>query len=278
MKNLFEKVQESFFSIVEIIGLVIAFFVPSIIDASGLIEICLKNATIDFENIIYYYLLKTGNWVIGLVCMLWILIKIRKFNKEKMFNTKNVYHNYPYLWYWFCAKILGYAKCNLKLVPIYTQFKLVLNDTFSEYYIGTDDDYPLIENEQIDIYKTNYNKVLNEVNLVLADTYPISEKQIPDSKSRVPTISINRKRSDVSRYYSPQFVAKVVDEVRNLQSDITNVNIYATTNPKHTLKIARDAFKLAERGNIKKLVVFQQEKDGIRKFGRRGKSIYKRDN
>lgn len=36
----------------------------------------------------------------------------------------------------------------------------------------------------------------------------------------------------------------------------------------------RDVFKLAERGNIKKLVVFQQEKTGIRKFARKGKVIY----
>lgn len=40
------------------------------------------------------------------------------------------------------------------------------------------------------------------------------------------------------------------------------------------MKIVRDAFKLAERGNIEKLVVFQQEKNGNRKFGRKGKVIY----
>ena len=55
---------------------------------------------------------------------------------------------------------------------------------------------------------------------------------------------------------------------------LKNINVYATTNPKHTLKIAGDAFKLAERGNIKKLVVFQQEKEEIRKFGKKGVVIY----
>lgn len=274
MKQSFEKIQENFRSIIEIIGLVIAFFIPSIIDACGLIELCFKNTTIDFENIKYYFLLRAGNWLIGLVCLILVLSRIRTFNKEKKFNAKNVYHDYSYLWYWFCAKILGYTKCNLKLVPIYTQFKLVLNDTFSEYYVGTDDDYPVIENEQIDIEKTNYNQVSSEVNLVLADTYPISINQIPVSKKRLSTIKINRKRPDVSRYYSPRFVAKVVDEVRNLPRNVTKINVYATTNPKHTLKIARDAFKLAERGNIKRLVVFQQEKDEDRNFERKGKRIY----
>lgn len=67
-------------------------------------------------------------------------------------------------------------------------------------------------------------------------------------------------RPDVSRYYSPQFIAKIVDEVRNLPRNVTDVNVFPTTNPRHTLKIARDAFKLAERGNIKKLVVFHRRK------------------
>ncbi|MFR5684675.1 MAG: hypothetical protein ACLUD1_11680 [Clostridia bacterium] len=275
MKHFFKKVKENFRSIAEIIVLVVAVFIPSKIDATGLIRLCFNNTPIDFDNIKYLFLLNAGDWVIGLILMLYLLLKIKGYNKEKMFNTQNVYHNYPYLWYCFCAKILGYKKCNLKLVPIFTQFKLVLNDTFPEYYVGTDEDYPVIENEHIDIQKKNYNQVSEEVNLILADTYPIDiRQQIPINKRRLSTIIIERDRPDVSRYYSPQFVAKIVDEVRRLPSNVKDINVYATTNPKHTLKIARDAFKLAERGNIEKLVVFQQEKKGNRKFGRKGKVIY----
>lgn len=274
MKHLFKKIKESSRSIVEMVILILAVFIPSKIDATGLIELCFRNVNVGFDNIKYLFLLKAGNWLIGLLLMLFILSKIRNYNKEKMFNTQNVYHDYPYLWYWFCAKILGYEKCNLKLVPIFTQFKLALNDTFSEYYVGTDDDYPVIENECIDIKKKNYGNLSEEVNLILADTYPIDDRQIPAGKRRLATIAIERRRPDMSRYYSPQFVAKIVDEVRNLPSNVRNINVYATTNPKHTLKISRDAFKLAERGNIEKLVVFQQEKSGNRKFIRNGKKIY----
>ncbi|MEQ2594294.1 hypothetical protein AAAU22_01235 [[Clostridium] symbiosum] len=275
MKCLFKKIKESFRSIVEIIMLVFAVFIPYKIDATSLIELCFKNTPIGFDNIKYLFLMNAGNWVIGVVFMLFLLLKFRKFNKEKMFNTQNVYHDYPYLWYWLCAKILGYEKCNLKLVPVFTQFRLSLNDTFPEYYVGADDDYPVIENEHIDIKKINYNQVSDEVNLILVDTYPIDiRNQIPLSKRRLSTIVIERKRSDVSRYYSPRFVAKTVDEVRNLPSNVKNINVFAATNPKHTLKISRDAFKLADRGNIEKLVVFPQEKKGIRKFGRKGKVIY----
>lgn len=275
MKQLFKKLQESARSIVEIIVLVMAFFIPSIINATGIIELCLKDTSINFDNIKYYFLLNAGNQVIGIVLMVIALLKIRKFNKEKIFNTKNVYHNYPYLWYWFCAKVLGYETCNLKLVPPYLQFKLVLNDTFPKYSVEENDDYPVIEDEEIEIKKANFEQVSNEVNLVLADTYPIENQQLPSIKRRLSTITINRVRPDVFRYYSPQFIAKIVDEVRNLPRNVTDVNVFPTTNPKHALKIARDVFKLAERGNIEKLVVFPQDNKGIRKFAKKGEIIYK---
>ena len=124
------------------------------------------------------------------------------------------------------------------------------------------------------IKKANFVQVSDEVNLVLADTYPIENQQLPIVKRRLSTITINRMRPNVSRYYSPQFIAKIVDEVRNLPRNVTDINVFPTTNPKHALKIARDVFKLAERGNIKKLVVFPQEKTGIRKFARKGKVVY----
>lgn len=274
MKHLFKKIKESFRSIIEIIVLVVAVFIPPIVDITSFIELCFKNVPIDFDNIKYFFLLKAGNWAIGLLFMLFILSKIRKYNKEKMFNTQNVYHDYPYLWYWFCAKILGYEKCNLKLVPIFIQFRLALNDTFSEYDVGAEDDYTVLEDEHIDIKKKNYGQVSKEINLILADTYPIDDRQIPIGKRNLTTIAIERRRPDLSRYYSPKFVAKIVDEVRNLPSNVKDINVYATTNPKHTLKISRNAFKLAERGNVEKLVVFQQERNGNRKFMKKGKTIY----
>lgn len=123
--------------------------------------------------------------VIGIGFMLFVLNQIRKTNKEKVFNTKNVYHNYSYIWYWICAKVLGYTKCNLKLVPIYLQFELVMNDTFAEYDVGTDDDYPIIENEEIKIDKLNWNQVSQEINLVLEDTYPITKSQLPSFEKSI---------------------------------------------------------------------------------------------
>lgn len=196
MKIFFKKIEENSRSIIQIILLIISFFLPAIIDASSWIEFFLQNSELNFENAKYYFMLKAGNWVIGIGFMLFVLNQIRKTNKERLFNTKNVYHNYPYIWYWICAKVLGYAKCNLKLVPIYLQFKLVMNDTFAEYDVGTDDDYPIIENEEIKISKLNWNQVSQEINLVLVDTYPITKSQLPVLKKTLSTIVIVRKRPD----------------------------------------------------------------------------------
>lgn len=274
MMKRYEKFKESLRSIIQIIFLIVSFFIPEIINVSSCIDYLFQNSEVNFETAKFYFMLKIGNWGIGIGVMLFVLLRIRKLNKEKLFNTKNVYHDYPYIWYYVCAKVLGYVKCNLKLVPIYLQFKLVLNDTFSEYDVGTDEDYPVIDNEVIRINKTNWTPMSREINLVLADTYPIAKAQLPALKSGLPTIEIVRDRPDQSRYYSPQFISKIVDEVRGLPSNVTTVNIFPTTNPKHTKQIAGDAFKLAERGNIKKLVVFQQSNKGARRFESKGKVIY----
>lgn len=54
MKQLFKKLQENARSIVEIIGLVMAFLIPYIINVKGLIALCFENVSVDFDNIGYY--------------------------------------------------------------------------------------------------------------------------------------------------------------------------------------------------------------------------------
>ena len=67
-----------------------------------------------------------------------------------------------------------------------------------------------------------------------------------------------------------------VNEVRSLNNNIKKVNVYATTNPLNTKNIASSAFKLGGRDNFNEVRVFQQERDGIRKFNNKGIVVYKR--
>ena len=273
-----KKIKANFRQVGEIIALVIVVLGVYILDISSLF----KNYLMEYElkpelgNIILYYLLNIGN--IGLsIVLFWGLLKFfREINKEFIMNNSNVYHDYPFFWYWFCARILGIKKCNLILVPIYMQFKLVIEDIFDEYPLD-EDDFPVIKDEaDSDVKEINMDMdmELSEINLILEDTYVIESRQIPFSKKDLPTIKISRNiNNNHTRHFSPKFIQKISEEIRKLPQ-INRINIYATTNPMNTLRIIRTTFKMADRGNIDHIFVYQQENKGIRVFCEKGYKIY----
>lgn len=273
-----KKIKANFRQVGEIIALVIVAFGVYILDISSLF----KNYLMEYElkpeigNIILYYLLNIGN--IGfLVVLLGGLLKIfREFNKDFIMNSSNVYHDYPFFWYWFCARILGIKKCNLILVPIYMQFKLVIEDIFNEYPLD-EADFPVIKDEvdsAVEKINTGMDMELSEMNLILEDTYVIELRQIPFSKKNLPTIKISRNiNNNHTRHFSPNFIQKISEEIRKLPQ-INRINIYATTNPMNTLRIIRTTFKMADRGNVDHIFVYQQENKGIRVFCEKGYKIY----
>lgn len=261
--------------ICQIIGLVVIFLLPSLMNISDKVEKQPElTASQDLKDYIFYYIWNKGNLAIGIFLFVLAVFVVRKWNKEYMFNKGDEYKNYPYFWYWICAKFLGYSECNLILVPIYMQFKLIFRDTFCKYYCGELDRK---SDDIISVQKLNFTDALNEANIIISDTYPIQENQIPIGKRSKPTIIISRDNAeDHNRYDSPELVQNVVNEVRNLPINIRKVNIYATTNSYNTRKIAQNAFKLGERSNIDLITVFQQNRTVNRKFGKKGKVVYKR--
>lgn len=274
MKSFLGKVVVNARPIGQIISLFIVGFLPSLLDVTKIVTKQLElTASQKPSDFIFYFVWTQGNEAIGVFLLIVTLLTIRKFNKGYIFNRGDEYKNYPYFWYWICAKILGYSECNLILVPIFMQFKLVIRDTFDKYHCGTFDKK---DNDIISVNKSNMTKILDEVNLIIADTYPLSEKQIPKSKRKYPTILITRDNSvDHNRYNSPKLVQEVVNEVRHLPTNIKKVNVFATTNPQNTMNIANNAFKLGERGNLDKVIVFQQNKNGNpRRFEKKGKCVY----
>lgn len=273
-----KKIKANLRQVGEIIALMIVVLGVYILDISSLF----KNYLMEYElkpelgNIILYYLLNIGNIGFSIV-LFWGLLKFfREINKEFIMNNSNVYHDYPFFWYWFCARILGIKKCNLILVPIYMQFKLVIEDIFDEYPLD-EDDFPVIKDEadsDVKKIKINVDMELSEMNLILEDTYIIESKQIPFSKKDLPTIKISRNiNNNHTRHFSPKFIQKISEEIRKLPQ-INRINIYATTNPMNTLRIIRTVFKMADRGNIDHIFVYQQENKGIRVFCEKGYKIY----
>lgn len=271
-----KKLKANTVQIIEILIMIVAIILPFILDIPSWFSEYLNNHNPEptVGSFVPYFLLKAGNIAIAIGLLIITHMNIRKYNKDFIMNNDNVYHDYPFGWYWFCAKVLGIKKCNLILVPIYMQFKLVIGNVFQEYPLE-ENDFPIMENEPTcTVVKENMDVDLKEVNLIFEDTYVIEAKQIPIRKQTLPTIKISRNNNNShTRHFSPQFVDAIIEEVRKLPH-IYAVNVYATTNPMNTLRIACSAFRMADRGNIDHVFVHQQNRSGMRKFSVKGYKVY----
>lgn len=275
LKKCISFVKDNFFIIAEIIVFIIIAYGLSLVPNTLVEKFSEPTGFADiFFSIIVSCYGKIGIW---LIVSAMIYGKMRKFNADLVMNKGNRYHCSCYCWYWFCSHILGIKKCNLILVPIYLQFKLVINDVFEEYPFD-EKRFPTLSQDTVTVEElvpaaTGVND--SEINLVLEDTYPIEINQIPERKRNLFTIKISRNRPDNigQRYYSTQFIETVQSIVRHLPDSIT-VNIFATTNPVNTRYIAQNTFQLANRGNIECLYVYQQSSVGNRNFESRGHKIY----
>lgn len=267
MRNLIKnKIIDSGREYLQLLSLFICLILPTIVNLSEKMKDIFGGQKPNFETAKYYYLMLSGNIVIGILLGLYVLFNfIRKVNKESILNKGNVYHKHTYAWYWFCSKILGYNKCSLVLVPIQMQFKLVIRDTFKEY--------PFIENMfptenccLVQVTKKGIDNQCTEFTLIIEDTYLIKENQIPEKYLNMALIRITRSSDKIGkRVYSENFIDTIVQEIRLLPED-SIINIFATTNPKNTYEIAKKGLFLAERSNISMAKVFQQEGYGERKF------------
>lgn len=274
MKKFLGKLVNNETQIVEIVILVLCTAAPLLFNAAQLFTDYLSKTTPGPENVLVYLIVSSGNAVMAVAIFLVVLGRIRSHNKEFLMNRGNAYHQYPYWWYWFCAKILGIRRCSLVRVPIFMQFKLVIRGTFDEYPLD-ENIFPAIENEPSAITSViNGEANSQEINLILEDTYLIDYKQIPETKQKLRTIKVSRNDgSDKGRHFSKNFIDAVINETRNVEQD-TTINIYATTNPMNTKHIASRAFALAGRGNIRHLNVFQQQCTNDRLFEKKGRKIY----
>ena len=135
------------------------------------------------ENFIPYVAAKHGGVLASIALFAFVLYIIRKFNSDYVMNNRGAYHDYPYFWYFYCAKILGIRKCNLVLVPIYLQFQLVINGVFDEYPLN-ENEYPVIEKElESTVTKRNTGESLDSVYMRSSqNSQPNSDT--PDMNSR----------------------------------------------------------------------------------------------
>lgn len=274
MKKAWLVICDNAIQVIDIIIMIVVLVGPHIINIQALFEDFLKEEYASLDNFVVYFALTKGNFAISLLLLVLVIIGFRKTNKERLMNKGNVYHDYPYLWYWISAKFFGIKKCNLELLPISTQFKLVINSVFDEYPFA-EGKYQVLEDEkEIKVFKEGKIGQAQEINIILEDTYLIQDYQIPEAKRELPTIRISRNNGyDFARYNSPKFVNEIISEIHLLKKPKI-INIFATTNPMNTKNIAEGAFKNADRGNVLGLYVYQQDKSEKRLFNKKGNKIY----
>ena len=266
MKKIIDFFRSNLRQVGETVLLVLAASLPFFVDLKNKFTAYLQTNTLTPDNFIWYTAIQNGSWIASIIFFIIMLLILRNANKDYVMNTLRVYHDYPYAWYVFCAKILGIKKCDIVLVPIHMQFKLAINGSFEEYPLDPND-YTIVENEaDCNVVRNNLIAETNEINFILEDTYAIEQQQIPVSKRELPTIKISRNAGKLNgRHYSSKFIESTVDVVREFNQSIV-VNVYATTNPMNTLHVARNAFASADRGNIKHLYVYQQSNREPRNF------------
>ena len=114
------------------------------------------------------------------------------------------------------------------------------------------------------------------VNLVLSDTYPISKGMLPASTSNLSAIWIVRTDSGkMLRAFSKKYCNTIKEIVSGLPNNVETINLYSTINPKHSLWIANNVFKMAGRSQVKVLKVYPQpNKNGNWNFAEKGIAIY----
>lgn len=271
MQMIMNKIKASLRPVIQMLFIILTGIVVFQWDIT---EYFLPDATFTPQNIIYKILFDLGDVVISIAVAVVVLFFVRKENKEVIFNQKNVYYDYSYAWYLIFGKFLGYKTCNLAGVPIYMQFKLVLNDTFPKYDYGNINEE--ISEEVIKVKLKNENENIKEINLIISDTYPIKGKQLAESKKGLYSIKISRdNKTDNNRYKSSKLVKTVVNQLRKLPEGIDRVNVFSTTNPYNTYQIITQAFKLHSRENTNNIVVYQQSNVGERIFIDKGIWVFK---
>lgn len=263
MKKVGDFFKESKIQLVEtliIIGIPIITFC---FDIATKISTFLPNKTKveDLNSFIIVFIRIGGNLAIAIVLVISFYLLCRyKINSKHTMNTQNCFHEYPYWWYMYCSKFLGFKTCNLVLVPNYLQYKLVINQVFDEF-LPEQKEYPEVEDDTISVTTFNERKRGGDINLIISDTYPINIDKLPNNTKELYTIIISRDKnvSDNSRHYSPKLIETVTNQVRSFNNG-TDLNVYSSVNPFNAQRIAEQAFKQGDRGPIEHLSVYKQER------------------
>lgn len=278
------SVKSNLWAKIQTFLLVLAFLFPFLLKKLN-IQITCKGESdwfvIDVSNAglpTWVMLTVTGLILSGMLCHFF-----RQENKDMVFNCGNDYKKSPFLWYKFCSAILGYRECNLMGVPLASIARLVIDDTFLNYNYGEinelkeSDTIRVIDSWERDLKP---NAGTREINLIVMDTYEIKRSAVDSimQNKPMPTLIVSRERvGKEGRWYVPQFASIIWKQLNELEKEqrkqIKKVNFYTTANPRNMKDIVEKVFRTYGRGNVKTLVVYQQNDTEERLFEKKGVKI-----
>lgn len=270
-KFVFVKFVLPFLLIIASIGVPIIFFNPNS-TVLGL-NILLKNEK-EANSVVQILegLNLKATYLISLFALITLLNYLKKQNSDKLFNSdSNIYYNFWYPYFWFASNVLGYKKIQLAGIPLYLQFKLVLRGTFPiivpDIYEEHYDIPKKIKNKEQEIVSVSYITSSNSsgtqksVNLIISDTYYITDKEIDSEYINLPTIRVTSNFINNRRYLNNELVQKVRESIEEIKDKhYEEIYVYTTANPHNNLNIINSSFRFFGRFINAKIYIMQKGK------------------
>lgn len=189
-----------------------------------------------------------------LIGMFLIPLIMHNIKYEKEFAPKNMYGNYPFIFYYLALKLLGYKKVDLKMKPIPLQFKLLEVNRFDYYDSSTLSE----EKFKYDvIYKKKVNNHTKRINIVVSDTYDIDLSKLPNTENQNPTIVIKRKGKSGIRTFSQELIDIIHSEVEYSKKYCKKYNLFLSTPGKTNQEIYQQIFQTGHRDGFT-IYIYQQ--------------------
>ncbi len=178
---------------------------------------------------------------------------LAKTNKNSTYKVEGNQYGDFYLFFWFILRfVCGYRKIVLTRLPIYTQIYLSKKKYFE--FDLKEVNIPIDNEVIVKITKTNFDKIDSDiVNLLVEDTYSITNDNIPFDLRKLPTVRFTRNKvSEHPRVYTDQLDSKVFNFVKHeMSSNVKIVNLLMNTNEISTTMICEKIFMDGSRRTFK---------------------------
>lgn len=189
------------------------------------------------------------------------LIIYRRFNKDKEYAPTSIYGDYHIIIYYIAWLFVGYKKVNLKMKPIPLQYQLLSINKLKCF----DDTEYLDKNYKYKVsHIGEFGENTKQINIIISDTYPITNNQIPKKLIGNYTIKVNREGEKGIRVKSQKLIELLIKEIQNTKQYCKTYNLFLSTPASTNMSIFNQVFH-TERDKFN-LNIYQQDSENEFKF------------